>query len=75
MLYFSRWKIILILAVCIAGIVFAVPNFLTRAQLANFPAFMQGQMVLGLDLQGGAHLLLEVDTKSLVKDRIDVLQG
>jgi len=74
MLYFSRWKIILILAVCVVGIVFAVPNFLTRSQLTSLPAILQGQMVLGLDLQGGAHLLLEVDTKSLIKDRVDVLR-
>ncbi len=74
MLYFSRWKIILILATCVLGIAFSVPNFLTRAQLVNVPAILQGQMVLGLDLQGGAHLLLEVDTKSLIKDRVEVLR-
>lgn len=74
MLYFSRWKIILILAVCVVGIVFAAPNFFTRAQLAGIPGILRGQMVLGLDLQGGANLLLEVDTKSLIKDRVDVLR-
>ncbi|MDR3497576.1 MAG: protein translocase subunit SecD [Ancalomicrobiaceae bacterium] len=74
MLYFSRWKILAILAVCVLGIVFATPNFLSRDQLASLPEFMRGQMVLGLDLQGGAHLLLEVDTKALIKDRVDVLR-
>jgi protein-export membrane protein SecD len=74
MLYFSRWKIISIVAVCVLGIIFALPNFLTRSQLQSLPAFMHGQMVLGLDLQGGAHLLLQVDTKSLIRDRVDVLR-
>jgi protein-export membrane protein SecD len=74
MLYFSRWKIILIIAACVVGVIFAAPNFLTRAQLGSLPPFLHGQMVLGLDLQGGAHLLLEVDTKSLIKDRVDVLR-
>jgi protein-export membrane protein SecD len=58
----------------VVGIIFALPNFLTRAQVQSLPAFLHGQMVLGLDLQGGAHLLLEVDTKSLIKDRVDVLR-
>ena len=32
-------------------------------------------MALGLDLRGGAHLLLEVDRDSLVEDRIKTLEG
>ncbi len=71
MLYFSRWKIIAIIVVCLVGCLFAAPNFLTRAQLSALPSFLQGQMVLGLDLQGGAHLLLQVDTKSLIRDNLD----
>jgi protein-export membrane protein SecD len=33
------------------------------------------QLALGLDLRGGAHLLLEVDRESLVKDRVETLTG
>ena len=74
MLYFSRWKIITIIAICLLGILFAVPNFLTRDQLKAWPEALRGQMVLGLDLQGGANLLLEVDTKALIKDRVEILR-
>ena len=31
--------------------------------------------MLGLDLRGGAHLLLEVDRESLVADRVETLEG
>lgn len=75
MLYFSRWKIVTIVAVCVAGILLTIPNFFTREQLAGLPSWVPvRQMTLGLDLQGGAHVLLEVDTASLVKDRVEVLR-
>ncbi|WP_407051351.1 protein translocase subunit SecD [Methyloraptor flagellatus] len=75
MLYFSRWKLIAITLTCLAGLVLAVPNFLSKDTLKSLPSWMpQRTMTLGLDLQGGAHLLLEVDTASLVKDRLDVLR-
>jgi preprotein translocase subunit SecD len=75
MLYFSRWKIIAILVVCAAGLLFVVPNFFTREQLATLPSWVpKNQMVLGLDLQGGAHVLLEVDTQALIRDRVEVLR-
>jgi protein-export membrane protein SecD len=75
MLYFSRWKIIAIVAVCLAGILLVLPNLFTREQLAALPSWVpKSQMVLGLDLQGGAHILLEVDTKTIVRDRVEVLR-
>jgi len=75
MLEFPRWKVISILAVCIVGLLMALPNALNEEQLEGLPSFMpKSQLSLGLDLQGGSHLLLEVDTASVVKNKVDQLK-
>ncbi|HKZ97902.1 MAG TPA: protein translocase subunit SecD [Hyphomicrobiaceae bacterium] len=69
MLHFERWKIIAIVATCLAGILFALPNFFSKETVAAWPGFMpKRQLALGLDLRGGAHLLLAMDTAELKKD-------
>src|SRR5262249_5270430 len=40
----------------------------------SWPAWAQRHVVLGLDLQGGSHILLEVDTAAVRKDKIASLQ-
>jgi preprotein translocase subunit SecD len=75
MLHFSRWKINLILAVCGLGILFAMPNLLSEEQADALPGWLpHKQISLGLDLQGGAHLLLEVDADSVVRERLVSLE-
>jgi preprotein translocase subunit SecD len=62
MLYFPRWKVILIFFLCSLGILLALPNFIPSKKLDNFPDWLPKKtMNLGLDLRGGSHLLLEVD--------------
>jgi preprotein translocase subunit SecD len=74
MLQFPRWKIILILSVCFAGFLAAMPNLFTREQVAAFPGWLpHKQISLGLDLRGGAHLLLEVDLSALTTERLSSL--
>ena len=74
MLYFSRWKIYLILATCIAGFILMLPNFLGRDTLAALPSWYANTRVsLGLDLRGGSHLLLEVDMATVIRDRVEGL--
>ena len=69
MLHFDRWKIISIIGTCLLGLLIALPNFVSQERLAGWPDFMpKKQMPLGLDLQGGAHLLLAMDTNELKKD-------
>ncbi|HMN37284.1 MAG TPA: protein translocase subunit SecD [Hyphomicrobium sp.] len=69
MLHFSRFKTIAIILTCLAGFLIALPNFFTKEQLATWPSFMpKNQMPLGLDLQGGAHLLLGMDQDEIKKD-------
>jgi len=75
MLHFSRWKIWSIVASVILAICFVAPNFVGRDTLARLPGWMpHRQLTLGLDLQGGAHLLLEVDTQTMLKERVDQLR-
>jgi preprotein translocase subunit SecD len=69
MVYFAKWKIILTLAVLLAGILFAAPNLLTQEQAERLPAWVpHNQISLGLDLQGGSHLLFEVDVNAVIRD-------
>lgn len=69
MLHFARWKIIAIILVCVAGMVFTLPNLLSRAQVESLPSWLQ-PVNLGLDLQGGSHLLLEVETDAAFKEQL-----
>ncbi len=74
MLHFSRWKINLILAVCGLGILFAMPNLLSEEQANALPGWLpHKQISLGLDLQGGSHLLLEVDAGTVLRERLESL--
>src|SRR5690606_34462645 len=60
-----------IAVVCLAGVLFALPNVLTPAQREALPGFLPDKaMNLGLDLQGGSHLLLEVDIGSVVREQL-----
>lgn len=69
---FPKWKEILIACVCAFGILFALPNILPQSMLNKLPDWMPKQKVsLGLDLQGGAHLLLEVDLDSVTNDYLN----
>ncbi len=75
MLALSRWKIAVVLASVIFGILFSLPNALPDSVLAQWPSFLPHQRLnLGLDLQGGSMLLYEVDTDALKKQRLSDLQ-
>ena len=74
MLHFSRSKIISIIAISIIAILLALPNLFSDQKISKFPSFIPSQKVnLGLDLQGGSHLLLEVDTASIKIEKIEDL--
>jgi len=76
MLHFTRWKMIGILAVVLVGILAAVPNLFSRETVESWPSWVpKRQMVLGLDLQGGAYLLYEVDRQDYVQRRLRTLVG
>jgi preprotein translocase subunit SecD len=71
MLYFTRWKALGIILTALVVCLCAVPNFFPEATVKTWPAWAQRHLVLGLDLQGGSHLLLEVDANSVKKDKLD----
>jgi len=65
----------IIVLVAILGILFTVPSFLPKDILAGWPGFLPKQtVVLGLDLQGGSHLLLQVNRDAIITERIKSLR-
>ncbi|MEA2918240.1 MAG: preprotein translocase subunit SecD [Bradyrhizobium sp.] len=71
MLYFTRWKALAIILTALVVCLCAVPNFFPEATVKNWPKWAQRHLVLGLDLQGGSHILLEVDANAVKKDKLD----
>lgn len=70
----SKWAILVYVVVIIFGCVAALPNVLTPAQREQFGAWLPVKPVtLGLDLKGGSHLVLEVDSAGLRKARLETL--
>jgi len=70
----SPYSLALYLAVIFAGLLFALPNVLPTSVLERWPAFLPRQpVVLGLDLRGGSHLVLEVDGSELTQARVHTL--
>ena len=67
----SRWIKAVYAAILLIGMLVALPNLFTSGQLAQLPGWLpKKQITLGLDLQGGSHLVLEVDAAALRKDRL-----
>lgn len=78
MLQLSRWTIIFTLALCFLSVIYAFPNVLSKEAKehleSTMPAWLPSRAVtLGLDLQGGSHLLLEVKTDVAIEDRVNSL--
>ena len=71
MLYFSRWKTTLIWLAVLASVVFAFPNLLSQQQADSLPEWAPSKkLTLGLDLQGGSYMLLQVERQDIIKDRL-----
>lgn len=71
MINYPRWAILITVIVCAWGFIFAAPNFFDEP-----PGFLPNQQVnLGLDLQGGAHLLLEVEIDDVIKASLDSIRS
>ena len=74
MLSLNKWRILFVILVCLSGIYFLYPNFFNKTEVTALPNYLSKKQVnLGLDLQGGSHLLLEVDTKSVLKEKSEYL--
>ena len=74
MIQLSRWKVILVVLALVFGVLLAFPNALSPSQRAALPGWLpKNALNLGLDLQGGSYLLLEVDVEAMRTKRIDNL--
>ena len=71
MMLTSRWKALATLLTALFVCLFAVPNFFREQTLKSWPKWAQRHVVLGLDLQGGSHILLEVDLNDVRKQKAE----
>lgn len=72
------WKKVIVILICLLGILYAIPNFAGESgqkwMSRHLPSWAPSKTInLGLDLQGGAHLLFSVDIKSVIKEQRDNL--
>jgi protein-export membrane protein SecD len=76
MLHFQTWKLVLVIGIVVAGILYALPNGFPRATMDRVPGWLPHKQVnLGLDLQGGAHLLYQLDEKEMTDDWLSTIRG
>lgn len=77
MLDFPRWKIWTIVSLCLVAVYFALPTLVSQnstAYEAVNKALPDNKVQLGLDLQGGVHLVLKVDFDGYFDSQLDNLK-
>ncbi len=76
MLQVSLWSRVITAIILIVGILFALPNALPENIRNQLPSWLPKETVsLGLDLQGGSYLLLEVELDKVEKDKLESLMS
>jgi len=65
-----KLKGLIILIVIVAGLLFAAPNFFGKQEVPEGWIGPKEKIKLGLDLQGGMHLILKVVTDKAVESRL-----
>ncbi|WP_159585863.1 protein translocase subunit SecDF [Chelativorans xinjiangense] len=71
MLHFPRWQTFLIWLAVALGVAYAAPNVLPQSYFSPLPGWAPSRpMTLGLDLQGGSHILLQIDRGELIAERL-----
>ena len=74
MFYFSRWKSALIWLSVVLSFWLATPNFLSQKVLDSLPSWVpKNAMTLGLDLQGGSHIMLKLARADIIKERRETI--
>src|SRR3954471_1462784 len=78
MLRYATWKVAAIIGMTLIALLVVVPSMLSSATRqsisAHVPWLPMRTIVLGLDLQGGSHVLLEIDQASVLKTQVDNLR-
>lgn len=62
------WRLVVVLGVVLAAVIYVIPTF-------NPGVWPHNQINLGLDLQGGMHLALEVENEKAVKSTLERIRG
>ena len=66
---YPLWKATLVILVISLAIIFSIPSLLYKENSNNW--FFDNKINLGLDLQGGSYLLLEVQTEVLMQEELN----
>jgi SecD/SecF fusion protein len=79
MLRFSTWKTVAILLMTLAAVLIVAPSMVTASHYeelkSRLPAWLvPPTIVLGLDLQGGSHVMLEVDKSDIINTQVKNLR-
>lgn len=76
MLQYSRTKIVFVTLVVLWGALAALPNFFDEEGRKTLPGFLpEDTLSLGLDLKGGAHMLLEAQVDDIIRTELENLRG
>jgi SecD/SecF fusion protein len=76
MLHISRWKTAFIWLTVLVSILVAIPNVFSDETLKSFPSWLPtSKVTLGLDLQGGSHIMLKLERQDIVKERLETIVG
>ena len=66
----TKFKFFSILTIALVALAIVLPNFMSDKTREQLPEVLQGEPIaLGLDLKGGAYILLEADINSVVKEK------
>ncbi len=72
MIHFSRWTIWASIAACVLALIVALPNVLPQSVRDQMPGWLPSNALnLGLDLQGGSYMLLEVDINAVYREKLE----
>ena len=79
MLRFAPWKVASIVGMTLIALLIVIPSMLSptarSALQARMPSWLPAKTItLGLDLQGGSHILLEVDAPAVVRTQVENLR-
>ena len=74
MLYFPTWKKAMIALIVALGALFALPNILGESTRTSLPSALPDKTIrLGLDLQGGAHVLVSAEMEQAFRRKMETL--
>jgi len=66
---YPLWKIFIVFLLVSLGVIFSIPSILYKENSGSW--YLDNRLNLGLDLQGGSYLLLEVQTDVLIDEEFE----